>query len=399
MRRFRLTCLVLILVMVAGCGGKNNTENTESVSTSSESQAILEDEGDETEEYVPNKDLLSKTYMVLNVDTTTQQIMLKDMQSTRRLLYSYNLETSFFDKYGEFISAAGLYPGKVVEIDSMDEGGLVGSLHVSNQVWELDKVTNYSIDEDRGILKIGVTNYRIPYGMPVFSDNIETEVSSIGENDILRLTGKDKDIWAVSVTTGHGTLSVINAEDFVGSLICVGDIYTLIKGDMDLEVPEGSYNVTVANDGYGGSIPVEIQRGGISTVDLSGIKAEGTEKFCKLTFSIAVPEAVISIDGTRVTTGEVLDVKYGRHVLSVTAPGYESWTKYLYVNSETANIILDMSEEAGAGNGQNSGNTSEDNKDDNEENKTDEEKRKDVELEYLTTIRDTVANMLNNISL
>lgn len=404
MKSYRVISLFLgflLLFTLVGCVSKRVPSNTVSQNeANSVSESTSESESSDPIDYVPNKDLLSKTYMVINVDTTLQQIMLKDMKSERRLLYYYNLETLFFDKYGEFISVASLYPGRVVEINSMDESGLIGSLHLSNTYWEFEKVTNYSIDLDRGVFTIGTTNYRISDSTMVLADNYESDFSSVGANDELRLTGIDKDISAVSVTTGHGTLSVINAEKFVGSLICVGNIYTLIKGDMEIEVPEGSYNVTVANNGYGGSIPVEVDRGGISTVDLSQIKTEGAEKYCKLTFNIAVPNATIKVDGTVVTEGEVLEVKYGRHVLSVYAEGYESWTKYLYVNSETANIILDMTgEDAGGNSNSDSSNDSEDKDDTDKTDKTEEEKRREVELEYLTTIRDTVANMLNNISL
>lgn len=393
--------ILLLSLVLFGCTstGNNSNSNSDSVSESI-SESVVEDNLEGSEDYVPNQDLLSKTYMVINVDTTLQRLMLKDMKSERRLLYYYNLDTLFFDKYGEYISVAGLYPGRVVEINSMDENGLIGSLHLSNIYWEFEKVTNYSIDTGRGVLTIGTTNYRITDSTMVLSDSFETDFSSVGPNDELRLTGIDKDISAVSVTTGHGTLSVINAEKFAGSLICIGNIYTLIKGDMEIEVPEGSYNVTVANNGYGGSIPVEIDRGGISTVDLSQIETEGAEKFCKLTFNIAVPNAIIKVDGTVVTEGEILEVKYGRHVLSVYAEGYESWTKYLYVNSETANIILDMNgEDAQGDSNSDSENNSDDKEDTDKTEKTEDEKRREVELEYLTTIRDTVANMLNNISL
>ena len=45
-------------------------------------------------------------------------------------------------------------------------------------------------------------------------------------------------------------------------------IFAQITHNMKLEIPEGTYTVTVANEGYGGSTEVEIARGETCTLDL-----------------------------------------------------------------------------------------------------------------------------------
>ena len=393
-----IACLLMVFILFSGCGQEGKV-------------ASYSEKKGETKEFVPGEDLIGKPYIILAVDTMVQQIMLKDYSSGRQLLYSYNLSTEFLDKYGGYNSITDFIPGKVCTIDKMDVGGLISRIRLSDEVWEKDGIRNFSIDGERGIFTIGVTNYRIPEDVLVFSDVVESDIASIGENDILSLVGQDKDIWSIRITTGHGTLSLINTSAFDGSLISVGNIYALIQGDMSLEVPEGEYDVTVANKGYGGSARVNVVRDNAVTLDLNTM--QGEVKYCNLTFNIEVPEAVIKIDNTPVAVDQVLQVTYGRHTLSVEAPGYENWKKYLFVNSPTATIMLEMDKE-GASNGksqsssgQNSSSSTGNNTNGNtgvtssgsttSTSKTEKEKRQETQLEYLSTLRDTVSSMMNSL--
>lgn len=388
MKKYRILLLLTIIIFVSSCSAP--------ASTTSLSRPVKTP----VEEYEPTDDYVGKPYLILNTDTTLQQIMLRDFESGRQYLYSYNSMTNFYDKYGGFNSITSFLPGRACIIDNMDYGGLISEIRLSDKTWELDDVINYEIDTDREVFAIDGSNYHASFDTPVFSDGTQLSLSEIGLYDTLRVVGKDKEIWSVTVTTGHGMLSLTNTSYFDGSLICVGNIYTMINGEMELEVPEGTYNIVVANDGYGGSVNVDITRGGHVVVDLDSIKSQ-TLRYCKLTFNIEVPDAVIKIDGNTVASNQVLDIMYGRHLLSVTAPGYESWSKYLYVNSESATILLEMNEEGKSSNNNvrnnnsTTDNTTKKEDDDKEEDSADT--KKETELEYLTTIRDTVSSIMGSL--
>jgi hypothetical protein len=40
-----------------------------------------------------------------------------------------------------------------------------------------------------------------------------------------------------------------------------------------------------------------------------------------------------------------MELRYGWHTMEVTASGYDDWSKYLYVNSEEATIVIELSDE------------------------------------------------------
>ena len=110
---------------------------------------------------------------------------------------------------------------------------------------------------------------------------------------------------------------------------------------MKLEIPEGTYTVTVANEGYGGSTEVEIARGETCTLDLDELKGEGP-KTGSIIFYIDVEGATLSIDGDTVDYSAPVVLTYGVHTLHAEAEGYDDFDKKLFVNSAAANIDISL---------------------------------------------------------
>lgn len=324
---------------------------------------------------------------------------------------SYNLGTRFLDKYGNSCSSAHFTPGQVVRLGERNEKSVVTSVQLSDTVWNYEDVTNYSIDQERGVFTIGDSNYRITNQSVVFSGDQQVNFGDLGQDDTLHVVGRDKDIVSVMVTTGHGYIQLVNTTLFQDSMICIGNrIFTMITGDMRIEVPEGTYNLTVANNGYGGTQQVTVVRNETAVVDLDQLKGAGP-KLCKLTLQTDIAGAAVYIDGKQINVGEVLEVTYGAHRLSVIAEGYESWEKTLVVNSESATISLDMEEEqeeqeettqqqngsdnsntqSNTGSSNSSGGTRNNSSTGSSDTKTD---LSDTEVDYLTTISNMLTKML-----
>lgn len=324
---------------------------------------------------------------------------------------SYNLSTRFLDKYGDSCSSVHFTPGQVIRLGERNEKSVVESVQLSDTVWKFDDVKNYDMDMERGVFSIGESNYRITNKTLVFSGDMEATFADIGKDDVLQVIGRDKDIISVMVTTGHGYIQLVNTELFQDSMVCIGNrIFTMITGDMRIEVSEGTYPLTVANKGYGGTQEVTVVRNETAIVDLDQLKGAGP-KMCKLTLETDIVGAAVYIDGKQITVGETIEVTYGAHRLAIVAEGYESWEKTLVVNSESATISLDMEEEKSeteqqsSGNGnttnsnQNNSNNNTNNTGNNQSsgsNKSDKSELSDTEVDYLTTISNMLTNILKN---
>ncbi len=284
----------------------------------------------------------AELFLIMGNDMQRQSLLLKQLASGKQYKYQYSLATRFLDKYGNRMPVSGFDCGRIIEIGERDNNGKVMQVQISDDVWEYPDVRRYSVDGQHGAFVIADTKYLFDDSLYVSSDGRVQELSDLTELDTLRVIGRGRKLLSVTVTTGHGKLSLTNTELFDGSLIQIGNrIFQEITGPMTLELAEGTHLVTVANDGYGGSTEVTVERGKETVLDLNTLKGEGP-KFGNVLFAVDVEGAVLQIDGKVVDYSEVIALKYGVHTITVTADSYETYTKKLYVNSEEATIVIGL---------------------------------------------------------
>lgn len=346
-----MLCMAGLVLFLGACGGENkgvstakyyypkqeseteqqNTEETAKSDTSAGAQQI--------------SDLGSDQFMILENDMTGEQLILKQLASGKEYVYHYTLATRFLDKYGNRATVSYFEPGRVICVREKDDQGKAVEVQISDEVWEYPDVTRYTIDESRGIFKVGEERYSYDEDLFIQADGDVWTLSDLTENDTIRLVGVGKKLISVAVTTGHGELVLKNTDLFDGSFIQIGEkIFAEITPDMTLEIPEGTYTVTVANNGYGGSKDITIKSGEKVKLDLDTLKGEGP-KMGNILFAIDVEGAILQIDGEVKDYTNPIPLQYGVHTLTVMAPEYDTVSKKLFVNSEEATIAIGLSSE------------------------------------------------------
>lgn len=285
---------------------------------------------------------LNNLYMIQNMNMAEEIITLYDLSNNETLQYRYGLMTQFLDAKGKTSSWSNFTSGRVVKIGNDQTKTILSKVQLSDKVWEQTGIKNYKVNTEDEMLTIGQTKYHLLDSTKVFSGENLSDPTLIGANDILTVVGQEKNILSVNITTGHGTIELMNTSKFDNSMIEIGTkVITNISGEgMKIEVAEGNYRLTVANNGYGGSMDVTVNRDQTTVVDLSQLEGEGPKK-CTITFTSTVENAKIYLDNQEVNAGESVTVNYGRHSLKVVADGYDTWNKTLIVNSESAEILLD----------------------------------------------------------
>jgi len=318
--------LVMAMLCLAGCGHGDKKE-TESEQT--ESENAKEDD----------------LFIILENDTQEESMRLYSFASGIEYYYEYGFSTQFKDKYGNYASAVEFTSGRFVTIAPRDKDGYLTEVKLSDAVWEYEKVRRFQIDEKKGVFTIADTKYSIRDEVRVFSNGKEISFSDISKDDILTVVGMDKKIRSVIVTTGHGTVSLKNTTLFEDSFLQLNsNIFAMITPNLELEVPEGEYTLKVANDGWGGSTKIEVVRGETTEIDLETLKGEGKKKGL-ISFKIDVEEVEVYVDYQRIDHTKPIELTYGLHVLQIEAKGYDTWKKYLSVNSEEATLLIELTED------------------------------------------------------
>lgn len=351
-----LFCILFLLVamLLGGCDmirrGKITAQENGNAGANQagqeevQSTADLAQEGQETNQGA--QETGRAVCMIVSHDTISSQITVMNLSDGSRVSYKYTDGTEFFDKYGNYTLGEEFRAGKLAVIERLNSNGTLGALAFTDSTWEYENVRNYSAETDRFL--IADTSYQYDGMMKVFSDGEETDIYALGETDILNVYGIGRRIYSIVVETGHGTLALTNTKLFEGGWLNLGTkVYTTITKDMTMDIPEGVYNFSVANDGYGDSGEILIRRDKTTTIDLNDYKGEGP-KMCTLTFNVGVDDAVLTIDGKKINYKKPKKLRYGVYNLGVFAQGYDTWTKKLAINSPTATIDILLSEDTGS---------------------------------------------------
>lgn len=341
----------MLVLSLAACGKQDTddgvkkfynsmNDTTEAVGESTQSglKAAAEENGKSVKK---SSDIL----IVSDINSANETIRVYNYSMGVQYQYYYGLTTGFFDKYGNHMSVSDIHQGDVVDISGADSDGKAKRIQKSDKVWTNDAVTNFSVDKNKSVLEIGNSSYRLGERTMIFSGSDVVDTDSLTAQDKLAVVGIDKDIVSISVTTGHGTLQLSNTSLFEGSFLQLGDrIFAEITKDMSLDVPEGSYTLAVANNGWGGSTDIEIKRGETTKVNLNDLKGEGPKK-SSILFEVDVQGAKIYVDGIEIDYTSPVEITYGKHTLKVTADGYDTWTRTLYVNSKEATIQITINDD------------------------------------------------------
>ena len=357
-RKITMTVFLLLgMLLCSACSMAQSDRLT--AKKSSHSSAVLnatEQAGQEDEQSTADiPKVKEEYYMIIRHDIQNYQITLMDLTSGEQICYEYTDGTEFFDKYGNYTLSRDFSEGKLAVIKHLNSNDTLGAIAFTDETWDYEDIRNYTISVEKRRMDIADTAYQLDENVKVFSEGEEKELTAVGESDILNVYGIGRTVYAIVIETGHGTLVLANTELFEGGWVNLGTkVYAKVTRDMTMELPEGIYDFSVANDGYGDSGEIRIRRDKITTIDLNDYKGEGP-KFCKVTFDVGVAGAILTINGKKVNHKKPMELRYGVYTLGVYAEGYDAWTKQLVVNSPKAKIEILLSADSGTQSGAGSG--------------------------------------------
>ena len=330
---FIAACLVLLL---AGCGGRGGkiTDGRESLKGKEDS-------------YIEEVEILKETdklYIVTAIDSDRSVITLQDWETTREKPFNYTGATYFKGKYGDNLTVNQISVGELVTVER--RGETLVNVQISDEVFSYDDLYHFTLDLSKQTLSVGGSTYFFDDKVSAYHGNSKISLSEISEQDTICLRGIDKQIYTIQVLAGHGTVALKNTDIFQGGYITIGNMISMkIVPQMRIEVAEGTYLLTVANDGYGGSREITVEANQETAVDLNELKGEGP-KSCQIQFKVEPANTEVYLDGQKIDISKAVEVRYGAHRLTAKAEGYEEWSRTLIVNSKTAELTIKLTDKS-----------------------------------------------------
>ncbi len=344
--RVWIMLLLMGILFLSGC--KSGKEDAVKVGNEIPATVTTKEENKEEEKKEENtvedttKEEQDTMYVILKIDAGEQEVRLQNVETGRISEYGISDATSYRDKYGNFTAISSMPQGKIVTIGAANAGGNLSYIQLSGDAWEQDNVEKFEIDTERNMLVIGKTKYYYDDSLLVFLDDEQISLDMITESDRLRVAGVDKKIVSVSVVSGHGYLVLTHTDLFEGGWLSVGNECVLeISKDMKVEVPEGTYKVSVANDGYGDTKEVTVVKNETTVLNLEEYKGEGPKKGT-VQFRITPEDATISINGKQIDPAQPVELRYGTYQLVVSSEEYGEFKEKLVISSKEAEIAINL---------------------------------------------------------
>lgn len=334
-----LSLLLLFVALTAGCGQKERriTDGSEVYVKPQTAAAQDEPKEEETEEIQSVEEI----YVITAIDEARKMLTLQSCEEPVEIPYEYTGGTYVKDKYGKNLTVSQLSLGELVTIDV--QGGKLSLVKIAQDAFSYDDLHNFTLDRDMQSLTVGSSIYYFDKDLLAYYGDRLIPLSELSEQDTVCIKGVGQQIYTLQVTTGHGIVTLENIELFLDGYITIGNVLSQkITPQMRLEVPEGTYLLSVANDGYGGSREITVEADREIKVNLDELKGDGP-KLCSVQFEKPEPEnAQVFLDGEQVDLTQTIQVRYGEHRLTAKAEGYVDWQRTLIVNSATAKIKIEM---------------------------------------------------------
>ena len=345
LRQIRLLPVLLLVLSLTmtGCGEKQGVTTGRNASPSivTEAAAAVTETALEETAALPEE-----LYLLTEVSPEGDTFQVKQIPTGEKEELSSGKATLFCDKYGGYILPDAFIPGEPVRIQK--EGSTLLAMQKTSEGLMFENLRDYEIDTERGIFSFEGKNYKLSEEVPVYYGDESIRLREIETGDELTVWILDHDVLSVRVNTGYGSVILKNTDLFDGGYLNLdNEQFFVVSPGMEIPAKEGKHEITVANDGYGDTILVNVLRDEALAVDLSALQGEGP-KSCMLTLLTEPEDAEVLIDGKKQDQAHAMEVRYGTHRLTVRMEGYTTFQSTLVSNSETATIEISLTPENGA---------------------------------------------------
>ena len=338
MRKIRiLFVMFLTLLILGGC------DNQGKGVTSGKGLYHPDKNEDVVEKVVSVKE--KDIFVVMEINQEEGSVLLqKGEDKIQQFSYLFDEKSLLYDKYKKLIQFDKLEVGDVVNLETDNTKQKIKTLTLSKQVWKIDDVSDLIVESNGEIASFRGKKYAWDDQVGIFFQNKQLTLEELSRMDLLQITGKDKKILSIKVTTGHGFVLFTNGEKFEGGYILLGNLLAVqIQKDLMLPIRAGKILLSVMKDGMGGSKEVEILENQKLEVDLSAFSQEVVGSG-EVTFTLMQEGAKLYINGTIVDLTQPQRLNYGVYQIKVKAEGYDSWTRTLVVRSEKTTLVIDLDE-------------------------------------------------------
>lgn len=336
-----IICL-FITMLAAGCG------RTKEYNDGKNYYSGRKDTKEKKKAKIVNSYDAQMTALVKYNNTEIGIIIMINADTGEEYTMTYNDRLQIIDRYGKDKTISYLKSGDVVDAYYLKNAVQLTGVIYSDDIWEYTDVSNWEIDTEAASVLVGDEKFYYNNNQVyVLSEGSIVEFQDLTSQDIVSVRGIGKRVISITVDKGHGYIKLKGIEKFIDGWVQVGKVIKPISENMLIVAPEGTYDVKIVKDGYGGSLNATIPRNQEVTLDFSDVSAKIVQ-YGTVEFTILPEEAKATLKIAEQVTNYNSPVllEYDTYNVTIEAEGYETYKGKLKVAQNFKPITITLKEKS-----------------------------------------------------
>ena len=339
--RMTVIGIVAVVILIVGVtvlalilGGKDkNQDKPEEVETPVE-----------LEEEVSSGEFERAMAVVKYVDTASGKLMVYDIEALKMITLAMDSSIDIKNEYGTDIALSQINIGDMIETKYDVKTLKPENVRITAVTWQRRDVSNMVVDHENRTIRIGNEVYAYTEELVTSKDGVPFAITELSPADEAIVKGYKDHVWSIIVINGHGTITLINHESFIGGQIEVGrKISRLVEAEMNMPISAGVYDVVVSKDNMSPFVSqVMVEEGQNITLDLSTAQPKvGTVEFV-----LSQEDVTIYIDDVLLQSNEPSMLGFGNYRIRAEKENFETWEGNLILNQAYLRFNIDLERKA-----------------------------------------------------
>lgn len=293
----------------------------------------------------PEPDTQSVTGVVIQNDTETKQLQIKELESDVISTLTYGADSVVQDKYKEERYGEEVEVGMILQANYRDNDAKLVSAEVPKDVWEYQGVQKFSFSSDENMLRLAGSKYRYSNTTFFSADDMEIEPMEFTSQDVVTVRGIGIQVYSVVRTSGHGYIRLANHSSFIGGMAELDNsTFVPISENTLITAAEGTYRLTLVKKGASATKTVKVEKDKEVIADFSDYKEVVTQNISEVTFDIRPDGAELYLNGMAVDYSTPVTLNYGKYNLMVALTGYETYTGILEIAGPVVPVRIELAD-------------------------------------------------------
>jgi len=278
--------------------------------------------------------------VVKHVDTSTDKLIIYDIEKLKMVTLQMNSAIEIKDEYGTDIALAQIDVGDMVESKYDTLTMVPENVKITAVTWERRDVSNMVVDTEAKVIRISNDSYGYTEELVTSDGGTPFDISALSTADEAYVRGYQDMVWSVVMVNGHGTVTLINHDVFVGGQLEIGNrlSYT-VENEMSIPITAGVHNLVVTKDNMSPYVKqVMIEENEELVLDLSEAQPqEGT-----VDFIVLQDDVTVYLDDVLVNLEEEHVLPFGTYAIRAEKENYVTWEGELLVSQAYLQYKIDM---------------------------------------------------------